>query len=245
MAIPNPNPNIVDGYPCDNKTYSSNKIESLIQVATELPVIHEGDAGKVLTVNADADAYELDSIPNEVPTPALADAGKVITVNAGGTGYELDSIPNELPTPASGDAGKVLTVNAGADGYELDTPVAPTSIIDDAASSASTVYSSSKVDTLLSNKADTSNTPKITSTSWGTSATVSYIRSHFIIILGSKLYAAWFAGEGLSGINIRDIGTDTNVTGTNTATNGDLTVTRTADGFTATSTSNTTITVIG
>lgn len=94
MAIPNPNPNIADGVKCDNKTYSSNKIESLITMATELPI------------------------------------------------------------PAAGDAGKVLTVNAGADAYELDTPVDPTSIIDDTASSASTVYSSDKVDTLLSGKQD-------------------------------------------------------------------------------------------
>lgn len=61
MAIPNPNPNIADGYKSDNKTYSSNKIESLITMATELPVPAAGDAGKVLTVNAGADAYELDT----------------------------------------------------------------------------------------------------------------------------------------------------------------------------------------
>lgn len=92
MAIPNPNPNIADGIKSDNKTYSSNKIESLIQTATELPI------------------------------------------------------------PGAGDAGKVLTVNSDHDGYELDTPVAPTSIIDDSASSESTVYSSDKVDALLSDK---------------------------------------------------------------------------------------------
>ena len=61
MAIPNPNPNIEDGKKCDNKTYSSNKIESLVAEATELPTPEEGDAGKVLTVNADADGYELDT----------------------------------------------------------------------------------------------------------------------------------------------------------------------------------------
>ena len=99
MAIPNPNPNIEDGKKCDNKTYSSNKIESLIAAATE------------------------------------------------------------LPTPEAGDAGKVLTVNSDADGYELKTPVAPESIIDDSASAADTVYSSSKVDTLLSGKADTGDIP--------------------------------------------------------------------------------------
>ena len=92
MAIPNPNPNIADGVKCDNKTYSSNKIESLIKVATELPVPEAGDAGKVLTVNSDADGYELDVIPNELPTPESGDAGKVLAVNAGETGYELEAL---------------------------------------------------------------------------------------------------------------------------------------------------------
>lgn len=64
MAIPNPNPNIADGIKSDNKTYSSNKIESLISAATELPIPEAGDAGKVLTVNSDEDGYELDGIVN-------------------------------------------------------------------------------------------------------------------------------------------------------------------------------------
>ena len=92
MAIPNPNPNIADGVKCDNKTYSSNKIESLISSATELPI------------------------------------------------------------PEAGDAGKVLTVNAAEDGYELESPLA----IDDSTASATSVYSSSKVDTLLNEKQDAS-----------------------------------------------------------------------------------------
>lgn len=64
MAIPNPNPNIADGIKSDNKTYSSNKIESLVAEATELPTPEAGDAGKVVTVNAAGDAYELDSLPD-------------------------------------------------------------------------------------------------------------------------------------------------------------------------------------
>lgn len=93
MAIPNPNPNIADGIKSDNKTYSSNKIESLIKTATELPI------------------------------------------------------------PEAGDAGKVLTVNAAEDGYELD--YAGHDLIDDNTASSDTVYSSSKVDSLLSSKANT------------------------------------------------------------------------------------------
>lgn len=126
MAIPNPNPNIADGIKSDNKTYSSNKIESLIKTATELPIPEAGDAGKVLTVNSDSDGYELD--------------------NVGG-----------IPSIAAGDAGKVITVNAGASAYELATPVAPESIIDDTAAAADSVYSSSKVNTLLSGKQDALN----------------------------------------------------------------------------------------
>ena len=124
MAIPNPYPNIADDVKSDVTTYSSNKIESLISAATELPI------------------------------PAAGDEGKVLTVNAGATGYELDAIPSELPATELSDAGKVLAVNAAGDGYELDTPVDPTSIIDDTASATTTVYSSDKVDTLLSGKAD-------------------------------------------------------------------------------------------
>lgn len=119
MAIPNPNPNIADGYKSDNKTYSSNKIESLITMATELPV------------------------------------------------------------PAAGDAGKVLTVNEGATGYELDTPVAPTSIIDDEASSTSTVYSSDKVDTLLADKQDALSVTTSTATpEEGTTFDDNYLRKY-------------------------------------------------------------------
>ena len=125
MAIPNPYPNIADDVKSDVTTYSSNKIESLISTAKELPIPAAGDAGKVLTVNNDADGYELDIIPSELPTPEAGDAGKVLTVNSNADGYELDVIPAELPTPESGDAGKVLTVNNNADGYELKNTIFP------------------------------------------------------------------------------------------------------------------------
>lgn len=108
MAIPNPNPNIADGIKCDNKTYSSNKIEALISTATELPI------------------------------------------------------------PGAGDEGKVLTVNSDHDGYELDTPVDPSVLIDDSASAETTTYSSDKIDTLLSGKADTPIVAAYTDFSFGT-----------------------------------------------------------------------------
>ena len=123
MAIPNPFPNIADDVKSDVTTYSSNKIESLISSATELPIPAAGDEGKVLTVNAEA------------------------------TGYDLDVIPSELPVIGEGDDGKVLGVDSGD--YALIPQVDPRDIIDDSASSETTVYSSDKVDTLLSGKADT------------------------------------------------------------------------------------------
>lgn len=102
MAIPNPNPNIADGIKCDNKTYSSNKIESLISAATELPIPAEGDEGKVLTVNSDADGYELDTpvSASDVDTAiatALTPAAVVPTVPAGvaieeNTSYQIGNL---------------------------------------------------------------------------------------------------------------------------------------------------------
>lgn len=116
MAIPNPNPNIADGIKSDNKTYSSNKIESLIKTATELPIPEEGDAGKVLTVNSDSDGYELDVIPSELPTPEAGDEGKVLTVNAAEDGYELTSLPTPdteaLTATLVADLSSVTIVNA-------------------------------------------------------------------------------------------------------------------------------------
>lgn len=91
MAIPNPNPNIADGIKSDNKTYSSNKIESLIKTATELPIPEAGDAGKVLTVD-DELGYELATIPAELPTPEAGDAGKVLAVNESEDGYKLEAL---------------------------------------------------------------------------------------------------------------------------------------------------------
>lgn len=97
MGIPNPL-NIADDLKSDCTTYSSNKIENLISVATELPTPAAGDAGKVLTVNSDSDGYELDVIPAELPTPAAGDAGKVLSVNASENGYELESLASVANT---------------------------------------------------------------------------------------------------------------------------------------------------
>lgn len=93
MAIPNPNPNIADGIKSDNKTYSSNKIEALISTATELPIPEAGDEGKVLTVNADHDGYELDAPVD--PSVLIDDSAAADT-----TTYSSDKI-DSLLTPVS------------------------------------------------------------------------------------------------------------------------------------------------
>lgn len=73
MGIPNPNyPMIKDQEKTDNSTYSSNKIEALIQEATELPTPAAGDAGKVLTVNAAETGYKLDT-PVSIDDTAASD----------------------------------------------------------------------------------------------------------------------------------------------------------------------------
>lgn len=73
MAIPNPYPNIADDVKSDVTTYSSNKIESLISAATEVPVPASGDAGKVLAVKASEDGYELESLADVATTGDYTD----------------------------------------------------------------------------------------------------------------------------------------------------------------------------
>lgn len=57
MAIPNPNPNIEDGIKCDNKTWSSNKINDAIGSASGggVPTPEAADEGKVLSVNSEGE----------------------------------------------------------------------------------------------------------------------------------------------------------------------------------------------
>lgn len=118
MAIENVRHPIKDTVKADNSTYSSNKIESLIHSATELPETSIEDAGDVLMVN---DEGEWDKgeiiIPQEVPTPAVADSGKVISVNSSGA-YIL-----KTPDKATFDSYSV-SKTAGVSTYELsDTSV--------------------------------------------------------------------------------------------------------------------------
>lgn len=85
MGIDNIRHPIKDTVKADNSTYSSNKIESLIHSATELPETSIEDAGDVLMVN---DEGEWDKgeiiIPQEVPTPTVENIGKVVSVVSDG-----------------------------------------------------------------------------------------------------------------------------------------------------------------
>lgn len=101
MAIENVRHPIKDTVKADNSTYSSNKIESLIHSATELPETSIADAGDVLMVN---DEGEWDKgeiiIPQELPTPAAADIGKIVSVVSDGdegAEYGLEDVPSSEP----------------------------------------------------------------------------------------------------------------------------------------------------
>ena len=106
MAIPNPNPNIADGMKCDNKTYSSNKIEDLVSAAggddPRIPDAEVADIGKVLGIVSDGASgaeYDAVSIPNEVPSPAVGDIGKVLGVvsdGSSGAEYGAVAVPSDI-----------------------------------------------------------------------------------------------------------------------------------------------------
>lgn len=125
MAIENVRHPIKDTVKADNSTYSSNKIESLIHSATELPEASVADAGDVLMVNEEGewDKGEI-IVPQELPTPAAADIGKIVSVVSDGdegAEYGLETIPSEVPTPTVADSGKVISVNASGE-YALKKP---------------------------------------------------------------------------------------------------------------------------
>lgn len=89
MGIDNIRHPIKDTVKADNSTYSSNKIESLIHSATELPETSIEDAGDVLMVNDEGEWAKGEIIiPQEVPTPTASKKGQIISVNSSGE-YEL------------------------------------------------------------------------------------------------------------------------------------------------------------
>ena len=68
MAIPNPYPNIEDNKISDATTWSSNKINSVIEnMPSELPPVTSSDEGKFLGVVKDGSTYNWDKVANPVP----------------------------------------------------------------------------------------------------------------------------------------------------------------------------------
>lgn len=108
MAIPNPNPNIADGVKCDNKTYSSNKIESLISATEAITIdyaitVSQGDVsayryGNVIVVSgyfkiaadesSQVSIIELSgiTIPAEIFTSTVSSAGTPLRLKLGTNG---------------------------------------------------------------------------------------------------------------------------------------------------------------
>ena len=98
MGIDNIRHPIKDTVKADISTYSSNKIESLIHSATELPETGIEDAGDVLMVNDEGEWAKGEIIiPQEVPTPTAENIGKVVTVVSDGdegAEYGLTNLPD-------------------------------------------------------------------------------------------------------------------------------------------------------
>lgn len=118
MAICNVKHPIKDTVKADNSTYSSNKIESLVQSAMDLPAVTAEDAGDVLMVNDEGEWAKGEIvIPQELPTVTSEDAGDVLMVNAEGAWAK-----GEIPAPESDIFLITLTDNSGS--YSSDKTAA-------------------------------------------------------------------------------------------------------------------------
>lgn len=103
----------------------------------------------------------------------------------------------------------------------------------------------SDIPTKTSDLINDSGFPVATNVSWGQSLSVNYIKSNFLLFVGNRLFALWFYGSGYANVDIRNLGTNDASSGTGSVTMDIITVTRTANGFTVTTTSQATLTVIG
>lgn len=120
MGINNVRHPIKDTVRADNSTYSSNKIEALVQSAMDLPEVTSEDAGDVLMVSEDGEWGKGEiTFPTELPAVTSSDEGDVLMVNDSGE-WDKGEIPSQLPTVTSSDEGKVLTVDSNGEwGAEL------------------------------------------------------------------------------------------------------------------------------
>ena len=111
MAIPNPNPNIADGIKCDNKTYSSNKIESLISAAPTTEAITIDYAITVSQGDVTAYRYGNVIVVSGYFKIAADESSQVSIIELSGI-----TIPAEIFTSTVSSAGTNLRLKLGTDG---------------------------------------------------------------------------------------------------------------------------------
>lgn len=115
MGINNVRHPIKDTVRADNSTYSSNKIEALVQSAMDLPAVTSEDAGDVLMVSDEGEWGKGEiTFPTELPAVTSSDEGDVLMVNDSGE-WDKGEIPSQLPTVTSSDEGKVLSVDSNGE----------------------------------------------------------------------------------------------------------------------------------
>lgn len=78
---------------------------------------------------------------------------------------------------------------------------------------------------LSTNKQDKGNYVTRQGTAWGSSANLTANTLHFMAIVDTTFYIVWFAGS--SDVNVKNIGTNENVSGTNSCVIDNVTFTRT------------------
>lgn len=184
-----------------------------------------------------------------------------ISLGGGGGSSTLAGLSDvNLTSPADG---QLLRYNGTSGKWEN------ADIINDTTASTSSVYSSSKTDTLLSAKANSSDIPTKTSeltnnsgfitssqapmqrvfNGWTTSLTTNFERTQFVVMVSDiTIYLVWVAGSAKD-ITVRNIASNTLQTSTSGVVEIDnITFTRTNTGLSTinvSATTNRTITIIG